>query len=74
MYPIFSPEKIRKQRGSRTRREIVEPVSDHLTQQDLFLYEQGKVKPSLDKLPFLLKGLGCSFNDIVDQIDVQAAA
>jgi len=71
MYREVSPTKIREQRGKRPRREIVEGVTPHLSAQDLFLYEKGKIKPTTDKLKYLLAGLGCSYEDISEPVDLR---
>ena len=74
MYREISADKIRQRRGTRPRRAIVDGFQPHLSQQDLYLYEKGKIKPTTEKLKYLLLGLDCSYEDISDPVDLSVAA
>ncbi len=72
MYRRISPDRIKEIRGDRTRRAVIEPVRDNLTEQELMAYEKGLYRPSEKKLPYLLKGLGCSYDDISFPVELAA--
>lgn len=75
MYRVISPSKIRALRGTATRRSIVERAGDVISEQELYAYEKetGGYKPSDKKLPYLLKALDCSFEDISEPVDLSVA-
>ena len=70
----LSPAKIRAKRGDRTRREVLAPINNVITQQELMSYEKGYYKPSDMKLPYLLKALNCSYEEIAEPVDLSIAA
>ena len=70
MYRTISPNKIAEKRGNQTRRAIVEKVNFVITEQELFAYENDKYKPSAKKLPYLLKALNATFEEISDPVDL----
>jgi hypothetical protein len=72
MYREISPAKIIAKRGQRSRSEVVKDI-DKLTEQDLYGYEKGLWKPSKDKLPFLLKALEATYDEISEPVELLAA-
>ncbi len=73
MYRIISPTKITKKRGEQTRRAVVAKVDFVISEQELFAYENGLYKPSSKKLPYLLKALNASFEEISEPVDLALA-
>lgn len=64
MYRVFSPKKLVKKRGTRTRGEIAKLSGDLVTEQDIYNYERGKCKPSDPKLAGLIRAFGCTWDDL----------
>ncbi len=74
MYRKINPKKIKDQRGDLTRKKIAELSG--LSEQQIGQYEKvhGGYKPSEASLPYLLKALGCSYEDISDEVELSIAA
>lgn len=70
---VVVPDKIIAARGKRSRREIVENSGHKFTEQDLYNWEKGLNMPRQDKQPYLLKGLGVSFEDISEAVSADLA-
>lgn len=70
MFRVINGKKIKTQRGNRSLREIAEASGKLFTDAALSEWENGAYKPKDDKIPALLKALGCSFEDISEPVDV----
>ncbi len=70
MLRIIQPQKLKARRGKRPRREIAKLTNFTVTEQDLYSYEKGLHKPSIQKLVPLLQALNCDFEDISEPIEV----
>jgi len=70
MMRTILPTKLIEKRGDRTRREIVEAAESKFTEQALYSYEKGLSKPSVKKLPYLLKALGTTYNAVSAPVDL----
>ena len=66
---VISPDRLKKARGKNSRRAVVNAGKEQFTEQDLYNWESGKNLPHPKKLPYLLKALDVSFDDIA--IDVR---
>lgn len=73
MYRVISPKKILERRGSQTRKVISDRSDGKISEQELYAYENGVYRPSDKKLPFLLKGLNCLYEDITEPVELIAA-
>jgi hypothetical protein len=70
MFRVVKPEKIIEKRGERSRQEIVDAAGGKLTNQALYAYEKGLSKPSPKVLPYLLKGLNTTFDEISEPVEL----
>lgn len=70
MYRVIDPSKIRQIRGNRTRKDVLGRIDFQISQQELYAYELGKYRPSEKKLPYLLKALNCTYEDITRPVEV----
>jgi len=70
MYRKISGQKIKEQRGNRSMLDIVREADNKFTRPALSYWEADKRTPSLELLPYLLKGLGCEFEDITESVDL----
>ena len=57
-------------RGERSRRAIATASNGVFSDISLLSWENEDYKPKDDKLPVLLRALGCSFDDISDEVDL----
>ena len=64
------PEKIVQKRGERSRKAIAEASGGVVTEQDLYCYEKNLHRPSMKKLPYLLKGLGVKYEEITEPVEL----
>lgn len=72
MYREISPQKIIEKRGRRTRREVLKKINFVITEQELYAYENSVYKPGRKKLPYLLKALDCTFDEISEPVQLAA--
>jgi transcriptional regulator with XRE-family HTH domain len=63
-------ELIRKKRGERSLKEIAELSGNKFTRGAIFQWEKGDYKPTDDNIPYLLKALDCSYEDISEPVDM----
>lgn len=63
-YRVIIPAMIKAARGSRSLRQIVENAGHKFGPGELSSWESGRWRPGSEKVPHLLKGLGCKFEDI----------
>jgi hypothetical protein len=77
MFRVIKGELIKKQRGERSLREVAKASDGAFS--DVSLYEWEKYdpkekkagyKPKDDKVPALLRALGCSYEDITEPAEV----
>jgi hypothetical protein len=73
MYRVISPKKLIEKRAARPRSEIVALSFGMLSEQDLYSYEKGLHRPSDKKLPYLLKALNCTYEQITEPVELTAA-
>lgn len=70
---IIIPKKIADVRGTRSRADVVKSSGSEFTEQDLYNWEKGKNAPRPDRVPYLLKGLNCTSDDITEEKSFQIA-
>jgi len=70
----INPTKLKIARQDRSMAQIVTASDKRFSRQDLYNWEHGKNLPRPDKIPFLLKGLGVSWEFISDEISEQQMA
>lgn len=70
MFREIKPEKIIQKRGKRSRQDVVEAAGGKLTSQALYTYEKGLSRPSPKVLPYLLKGLNTTFDEISEPVEL----
>lgn len=74
MYREINPDKLIAARGKRSRGSLSRSVDKAITTQDIYCYEIGRHRPSPKKLPYLLKALGVTFDDVSDPVDMSVEA
>lgn len=76
MYREIDPRKLIEKRGNRSRKLIAElaqgPTKKPLTEQDIYGYEKGLWQPSKEKLPYLLKALETTFDEVSQPVELAA--
>lgn len=72
IHRLVNSQKLRNARGVRTRSELSQAVEGKVSIQDIYCYEKGIQRPSLKKLPYLLKALGVEFEAISDPVELNA--
>lgn len=73
MFREIDPNKLLKKRGTRSRREVAAAAGFKVTEQDIYCYEKGLHKPSTKKLPYLLKGLDTTFEEVSEPVELSLA-
>lgn len=73
MYRRINPTKITEKRGNRTRKLIAELSDGRISEQQIGQYEKGSYRPSEESLLFLLNALGCTYEDISDEVELAIA-
>ncbi len=73
MYREIASAKIIEKRGDRSRRELAESVDNKISEMDLYYFENHGRRPSAKKLPYLLKALGATFDEISEPVDLGVA-
>jgi len=68
-YRVIIPAKIKDARGDKTIDEVVKKSGNAFTRGNLSAWENGHWKPSEKNIPALLKGLGCTYEDISSPIE-----
>lgn len=74
MFRVIKGEKIKKQRGARSLREVAKASNGAFSDVSLYEWEKygsgGGYKPKDEKIPALLMALGCSYEDISEPLEV----
>jgi hypothetical protein len=65
---ILDPEKLMRARGPRKRKQIVQAGEGKFSEQQLYGWEKGLFRPRPETLPYLLKALNVSFEQIASPI------
>ena len=63
-FRIIKGDKIRKQRGGRSLREVAEASGFAFTFGSLDQWERGECRPRIENVPHLLKALECDYEAI----------
>ena len=66
--PVIDGEKLKRARGQRTRREIVEASGGAFTEPQLHAWESGEYRPRAERVPALLRALRVNFEDITSPL------
>lgn len=69
-YRIIKGDKIKEQRGGRSVRDIAREADGRFCIAALSKWERGVCQPTLEKLPYLLKALGCGYEDISEPVSL----
>lgn len=69
MFRVINPKKLKTQRGERSLQAIVDASGNAFTYAALSNWENGNYKPKDEKIPSLLKGLGCSYEEISEEVE-----
>lgn len=73
-FRVIKPEKIKKARGDRSLQDIADAAGGRFTRGALWQWEQENgTKPTDENIPRLLEALGCSYEDISEPVELQAA-
>lgn len=63
-------EKIKQARGERSLQTVADASGGRFSDVSLLSWEREDYRPKEDKLPILLKALGCSYEDISEEVDL----
>lgn len=72
-YKRIVGNKIKTRRGDRSMRELVALGGSRFSPAALYKWENDKAQPTNDKLPYLLKALDCSLDDISETFTLAIA-
>ena len=63
-FRVIDGNKIKKQRGGRSLREVSAAANNKLSYTAIYQWEKGEATPTDKHVPILLEVLGCGFEDI----------
>ena len=69
----INPAKIVEARGERTRNSVAQRAGNKFTERDLYNWEKGLNLPREERLPYLLLGLGVTYDQITDEVSLEIA-
>lgn len=69
-FRTINGERIRKQRGQRTVREVAAASGGAFSHASLCCWEAGDHKPREENIGPLLRALGCGYEDITVEVDL----
>jgi transcriptional regulator with XRE-family HTH domain len=65
---VLDPNKLRKVRGNKTRRAVVEAAGNSFKEQQLLGWEKGRYRPRPQNLAALLRALNVTFEEIASPL------
>ena len=71
MYREISPNKLKELRGMRTQGQVADATGGKISAQEIGQYELGRYKPSVHKLPYLLKALNATWEQISEPVELE---